>query len=116
MNVGGAEKEDLFDMINISQMKNLVADTCSKLGDKYASEDAVNLVLATGIVESRYEYIKQMGNGPARSFWQVEPKTAIDNLQHYLKHRPSLMQKCAEATLVDIKHGKIMMKIFGKKY
>ena len=104
MNVGGAEKEDLFDMINISQMKNLVADTCSKLGDKYASEDAVNLVLATGIVESRYEYIKQMGNGPARSFWQVEPKTAIDNLQHYLKHRPSLMQKCAEATLVDIKH------------
>jgi len=91
-------------MVNISQMRNLVASTISKLGDKYASEDAIELVLATGVVESRYEYIRQMGDGPARSFWQVEPATAVDNLQHYLKHRPSLMKKCAEATMIDLKY------------
>ena len=45
-----------------------------------------------------------MGDGPARSFWQVEPATAVDTLAHYLVHRPSLMQKCAEASLVDLKH------------
>ena len=45
-----------------------------------------------------------MGDGPARSFWQVEAATAVDNLAHYLKHRPELMQKCAKASLVDIKH------------
>ena len=42
-------------MISISQMRSLIADVCSKMGEKFASEDAVNLVLATGIVESRYE-------------------------------------------------------------
>ena len=45
-----------------------------------------------------------MGDGPARSFWQVEPATAVDNLMHYLKHRNSLMKKCASASMVDIKH------------
>ena len=91
-------------MISIKQIRSLVTDTCSKLGEKYASEDAVNLVIATGIVESRYEYIRQMGDGPARSFWQVEPATCVDNLAHYLKHTPELMRKCAPATLVDVKH------------
>ena len=91
-------------MISINQMKSLIESTCSKLGDKYSSPEAVDLVLATGIVESRYEYIKQMGDGPARSFWQVEPATAVDTLAHFLVHRSSLMQKCAEATLVDLKY------------
>ena len=85
-------------------MRSLVSDTCSKMGEKYASPEAVELVLATGIVESRYEYIRQMGDGPARSFWQVAPASAVDNLMHYLKHRPDLMRKCAKASLVDVKH------------
>ena len=85
-------------------MRSLIESTCSILGDKYSNPEAVELVLATGIVESRYEYIRQMGDGPARSFWQVEPTTAVDTLAHYLVHRPSLMQKCAEASLVDLKH------------
>ncbi len=91
-------------MISISQMKSLVKRTCSEMGSKFASDDAVNLVLGTGIVESRYEYIRQMGDGPARSFWQVEAATAVDNLVHYLKHRPKLMQQCAKASYVDVKH------------
>ena len=71
-------------MVSISQMRSLVQDTCLDMGEKYASKDAIELVLATGIVESRYEYIRQMGDGPARSFWQVEPASAVDNCQHYL--------------------------------
>ena len=88
-------------------MRSLIQSTCSKLGDKYSKTEAVELVLATGIVESRYEYIRQMGDGPARSFWQVEPASAVDNLAHYLVHRSSLMKKCAEASLVDLKYWQI---------
>ena len=91
-------------MMSITQMKSLIERTCSEMGTKFASGDAVKLVLATGIVESRYEYIRQMGKGPARSFWQVEAATAVDNLMHYLKHRPKLMKACAKASCVDIKH------------
>ena len=94
-------------MISINQMRSLIESTCSILGDKYSAPEAVELVLATGIVESRYEYIRQMGDGPARSFWQVEPATAVDNLAHYLVHRSSLMKKCAEASLVDLKYWQI---------
>ena len=91
-------------MISIPQIKSLVKSVCETMGEKFASEDAINLVVATGIVESRYEYTRQMGDGPARSFWQVEPATAVDNLAHYLKHRKKLMGKCAEASVVDLKH------------
>ena len=98
------EKGEGKGMVSISQMKSLVKEVCQSMGDKFASDDAIHLVMATGIVESRYEYIRQMGDGPARSFWQVEAATAVDNLAHYLKHRKKLMGKCAEASLVDLKH------------
>ena len=91
-------------MISMKQIHSLVSDTCMKMGEKFASPSAIDLVVSTGIVESRYEYIRQMGNGPARSFWQVEPATAVDNCVHYLKHRPDLIKSCAKASLVDVKY------------
>lgn len=91
-------------MINITQIRSLVKSTCNGLGDKFASDDAVTLILETGMVESRYIYLRQLGDGPARSFWQIEPATAIDNLNHYLSHRKKLMAKCAETSLVDLKY------------
>ena len=80
-------------MVSLKQMKNLIEDVCTGMGEKFASDSAIKLVLATGSVESRYEYIRQMGDGPARSFFQVEAATAVDNLAHYLKHRTKLMAK-----------------------
>lgn len=91
-------------MISIDQVRNLIKEVCWEMGEKFCGDDAEQLVLETGIVESNYKFIRQLGDGPARSFWQVEPATAVDNLAHYLKHRPKLMQKCAEASYVDLKH------------
>ena len=91
-------------MINTTQMRELITSTLEGLGGKYASDDAVQLVLETGLVESRYMYIKQLGDGPAIGFWQVEPATAVDNLQHFLMHRTGLMGRCARASCVDLKH------------
>ena len=36
------------------------------------SSQAVALLLAIGLQESHFEYRRQFGNGPARSFWQME--------------------------------------------
>tara|TARA_R100001163_G_C4990602_1_gene143330 strand:- start:315 stop:803 length:489 start_codon:yes stop_codon:yes gene_type:complete len=91
-------------MINTTQLKDLIVRTLTQLGNKYASDEAVQLVLETGLVESHYKYLKQLGDGPAKSFWQVEPATAVDNLVHFLKHRKTVMAKCAEASLVDLAH------------
>ena len=94
-------------MVSINQMRSLIDRTCSTMGEKFASEDAIDLVLTTGIVESRYKYLRQLGDGPACSFWQVEPATAVDNIAHYLKHRKSLVIKCAEASRVDSKYWQV---------
>jgi hypothetical protein len=94
-------------MISIKQIRSLIERTCSAMGEKFASDDAVELVLVTGIVESRYKYLRQLGDGPACSFWQVEPATCVDNLVHYLKHRKSLIVSCAEASRVDSKYWQV---------
>jgi len=91
-------------MISVDQVKNLIKQVCWEMGEKFCGDDAEQLVLETGIVESNYKFIRQLGDGPARSFWQVEPATAVDNCQHYLAHRKHHLFKCAEASLVDIKH------------
>ncbi len=91
-------------MISIDQLRHLIFRICYEMGDKFGTKDAIQLVLETGLVESRYKYLTQLGDGPAKSFWQVEPATAVDNLQHYLKHRKGLLAKCVEVSYVDLKY------------
>lgn len=48
-------------------------------GDMGVSKETLRpLMIFTGYVESDYKHLKQLGNGPARGYWQVEPQTAID--------------------------------------
>ena len=54
------------------------------------SEDAVDLVYKTGNAETGYKHLKQMGDGPAIGFWQVEPATLFDIMDNYVKYRPKL--------------------------
>ena len=70
--------------VNNKQIKSLIKDVCVQMGDKYAKKEALDIVYATGLVESKYEYIEQIGKGPARSFWQVEPSTAVDNCKNFI--------------------------------
>jgi len=93
-----------MEVISPTQIKSLIKSTCEGMGDKFASEDAITLIHETGLVESGYKYLRQLGDGPAKSFWQIEPLSAVDNLQHYLKHRKSLMLRCAMVSMIDLKH------------
>lgn len=54
---------------------------------------AENLVLGTAITESRLKYLKQLGSGPAKSLWQIEPATHDDIWANYLEHRPQLAEQ-----------------------
>tara|TARA_R100000093_G_scaffold71712_1_gene48540 strand:+ start:95 stop:562 length:468 start_codon:yes stop_codon:yes gene_type:complete len=69
----------------------------SEIGDKYYSEEAETLIYATGLAESNYQYIRQHPTGPARSFRQVEPDTAMDNIVNYLEYRPHIIPRLARA-------------------
>ncbi len=73
-------------MVSLQQIRDLVITPALKAVDLY-SDEARDLMLYTGLVESGYRYVAQLGDGPARSFWQVEPKTALDHFDHYLRYR-----------------------------
>ena len=89
-------------MINIPQIREAIDDTLLAMGDRFYSKHASDLVFETGLVESRYEYIKQLGSGPARSFWQIEPDTAVDNIKNYLAYREIDTEKMAEASYLSV--------------
>lgn len=71
-------------MINTEHLrKNVIVPALTSL--RLWSEEAEELVFNTGLVESGYKHIAQLGDGPACSFWQVEPFTAHDLRRNYLQ-------------------------------
>jgi hypothetical protein len=56
------------------------------------SPAAEALVLGTAIHESGLKYLRQVGGGPGRSFYQIEPATHADVWANYLQHWPPLAQ------------------------
>ena len=57
-------------------MIELIDDVLTRLGDKYNANKALELVYNTGLVESKYVYLKQI-KGPARGVFQCEPWVAL---------------------------------------
>lgn len=55
-------------------------------GDEGKSAELLRDYLTkTGKVESHYKHVRQVGGGPARSHWQVEPSTAMSLVKHSYK-------------------------------
>ena len=54
---------------------------------------AEQLVLGTGIQESLLVHRRQLGNGPARGLFQMEPATHDDCWQNFLRFQDALAEK-----------------------
>jgi hypothetical protein len=57
------------------------------------SEAREQLVLGTGAVESRFKYVKQLGDGPAMGWFQCEPATHQDLWANFIPGRPQLKDR-----------------------
>lgn len=57
------------------------------------SPEAEMLVLGTAAQESRFQYLKQLGTGPALGLWQCEPRTHADIWENYIRYRQELAVK-----------------------
>lgn len=80
-------------------LQEIIIPTLDGIGA--GGRNAASLVLVTGEVESAYTYIRQLGWGPAKSFWQVEPATHHDVVDNYLSYRPWLAKSIKETTGVN---------------
>ena len=69
-----------------------VIDPTLKLLDLYSSS-ASNLLLGTALVESGLTYRKQIGGGPGRGLFQIEPATFHDVYGRYLRIRARLLER-----------------------
>ena len=88
-------------LINSKQIKEIISDTLKDID--LHSDEAVSLIYNTGLVESRYEYLKQI-KGPAKGLWQCESWVAVDICKNYLKYREPLMKKVAKACKLEWKY------------
>lgn len=61
------------------------------------SPEAEELLVGTAAQESRLgRYLVQLGNGPARGVFQMEPRTHHDIWENYLQYRPRLAGAVAD--------------------
>ena len=79
--------------MNAAQLREYVIRPALRQLDPHIpySEGAVELVLGTAAQESRFEYIAQLGGGPALGLWQMEPATHDDCWANYIAARPQLI-------------------------
>jgi len=85
-------------MINAEQLrKYVVIPELKRLG--LHSKAAENLVMGTAAQESKMgEYLKQLGDGPARGIFQMEQATEKDIWINYLAYKPKLRDKVLAIT------------------
>jgi len=76
-------------MLNVKQLRDYVVRPVLRELNAY-SEAAERLILGTAAQESRFEYIHQLGGGPALGLWQMEPATHNDIVNNYLNYRPEM--------------------------
>ncbi len=90
--------------MNHKQIRSLIKDTLQKMG--MWSQEAEELVFLTGMVESGYDYIYQIGSGIARSFWQVESATSKDCIDNYLKFRKKKLEIVCD--IMDVEPDRLL--------
>mgnify|MGYP003144085705 CR=1 FL=1 len=90
-------------MVDKKQMRGIINDVLQKLGEKYADPKALDLVYNTGLVESKYVYLKQI-KGPAVGFFQCEPHNAVDVCANYLAFRDFLLKEVASVCMLSWKY------------
>jgi hypothetical protein len=75
-------------MFNVGQFRDLNERVLSHIG--LYSVEAVELLLGTCAVESRFGHYFKQKKGPALGFFQIEPATLIDIWEHYLYYKDEL--------------------------
>ena len=69
----------------------LIEAVCHALGKH--SPQAVSLLLGIASAESSLFQRVQIGGGPARGLWGMEPNTALSIFENYLKYQPGIYWK-----------------------
>ncbi|SDH49751.1 hypothetical protein [Pseudomonas panipatensis] len=76
----------------IQVRRSVLEPALSLLPAKMSSPAAIAMILGIGLQESGFTYRRQMGNGPARGFWQMERGGGVHGV---LTHSASTKLACS---------------------
>ena len=88
-------------MLKAVQLRSLIDRTLKDMGGRFYSAGAANLIFGTGLVKSKFYYIAQYPSNIAKGFFQIEPPTAVDNIENWVKFRKSVRPSLVDATYVE---------------
>jgi len=71
-------------------IKSIIDWTLKKM-DMY-SQDAAAMIYRTGMAETSYKHLSQMGDGPAIGYFQLEPETMKDIMKNYVAYRKPILE------------------------
>ena len=74
----------------IETIKEIIEDVLKRMEEDMNipySEDAAKLIFETGMTESGYRHLEQMGGGPAVSFFQMEEATINSMFDNWITYR-----------------------------
>lgn len=66
------------------------------------SPAAEQLVVGTAVAESKLTYLIQVGGGPARGLFQIEPRTHDDLWTNFLEFNPELKNRVISLTVSNL--------------
>ncbi len=92
------KKEIAQEMMSVKDFQTeIVAPACRHL--EMHSVSAVNLLVGTAVHESNLFYLRQLDEGPALGFFQMEPDTHDDIWGNYVDYRADLSEKMLDLSV-----------------
>lgn len=88
--------------MDVEQFARHVVEPVLQCVPEYYSRAAVQLILGTAAVESRFHYVAQLGRGPALGLYQCEPHTHDDIWDNYLIYNPQYRIPILQYVTTDI--------------
>ena len=87
----------------IESIKDIINDVLENLTEIGIpnTEEARNLIFETGMAESGYRHLEQLGGGPGISFWQLEIGTVVDIWENYVVYRKPHIEALYKLGLVE---------------
>ena len=88
----------------INSIKEIINDVLTRLENDIKipnTEEARNLVFETGMAESGYGHLEQIGGGPGISFWQLEIGTIQDTWENFILYRKPYIEAMYKLGLVE---------------
>ena len=89
----------------IKSIKEIIDEVLTGLEDIGIpkTKESLNLVFETGMAESGYRHLEQVGGGPALSFWQIENWVCQDIFDNFIIYRKPYIEAVYKLGLIEDK-------------